>query len=153
MPGILNLNGAMLALVLSMAPLTPALAEANKPKQTPDAINNLQAPLYTPFVERYVLDELKQLRTDIASQRVELTQQILDREHSAVDRAVSYATNTVTYFFYLIAAASSILVLVGWTSVREMRERVMAQARKSAPPTKLKFTMKSSSCAATMWRH
>jgi tetratricopeptide (TPR) repeat protein len=48
----------------------------------------------------------------------------VDRELSAVDKAVTYATNTVTYFFYLIAAASSVLVLVGWSSIREIKERV-----------------------------
>ncbi len=91
-------------------------------------IDQLDKPLYTPFVERYVLDELRQLRVDLGAQRSELIQQILDREHSSVDRAVAYATDTVTYFFYLIAAATSILVLVGWTSIRDMKERVQTLA-------------------------
>lgn len=90
-----------------------------------DAMNE---PLYSPFIERYVLDELKQLRTDMAAQRHEMIQQIVDREINAVDKAVSYSTNTVTYFFYLIAGATSILVLVGWTSIREIRERVHSLA-------------------------
>jgi tetratricopeptide (TPR) repeat protein len=51
-------------------------------------------------------------------------QQIVDREHQSVDRAVAYATDTVTYFFYLIAAATSVLVLVGWSSFRDIKERV-----------------------------
>ena len=29
-----------------------------------DQISNLTAPIYSPFIERYVLDELKQLRID-----------------------------------------------------------------------------------------
>lgn len=91
-------------------------------------VNALHEPLYSPFIERYVLDELKQLRTDMAAQRHEMIQQIVDREISAVDKAVSYSTNTVTYFFYLIAGATSILVLVGWTSIREIRERVHSLA-------------------------
>lgn len=91
-------------------------------------IDQLDKPLYTPFIERYMLDELKQLRVDLGAQRSELIQQILDREHSSVDRGVAYATNTVTYFFYLIAAATSILVLVGWTSIRDMKERVQTLA-------------------------
>jgi uncharacterized protein YhaN len=32
----------------------------------------LEQPLYSPFIERYVLDELKQLRTDMAAQRNEM---------------------------------------------------------------------------------
>lgn len=100
-------------------------SEAVKPDSDMDT---LEKPLYTPFVERYVLDELKQLRTDMASQKHELMQQILDREHNSVDRGVAYATDTVTYFFYLIAGATSILVLVGWTSIREIKERVHSLA-------------------------
>lgn len=93
-----------------------------------EKIDNLKQPLYTPFVERYVLDELKQLRIDLAAQKVVLMQQILDREHSSVDRGVNYATSTITYFFYLIAGATSILVVVGWTSIREIKERVHSLA-------------------------
>nr|ABB30173.1 hypothetical protein [Methylotuvimicrobium kenyense] len=64
------------------------------------------------------------------AQRNELLQQILDREHSSVDRGVAYATNTVTYFFYLIAGASTLLVLLGWTSIRDIKERVQSLADK-----------------------
>lgn len=96
--------------------------------QSADEVDDLKEPLYTPFVERYVLDELKHLRTDMAAQKHELMQQILDREHNSVDRGVAYATDTVTYFFYLIAGATSILVLVGWTSIREIKERVHSLA-------------------------
>lgn len=89
-----------------------------------EVVDNLDEPLYNPFVERYVLDEIKQLRADQAQTKIELTKQIVDREHTSVDRAVTYATNTVTYFFYLIAAATSILVVIGWSSIREIKERV-----------------------------
>lgn len=82
----------------------------------------------SPFVELYVLEELKQLRKDMAAQRVELTQQVVDRELKSVDRGVEYATDAITYFFYLIAAASSILVLVGWSSIRDIKERVHSDA-------------------------
>ncbi|PKM11861.1 MAG: hypothetical protein CVV13_07360 [Gammaproteobacteria bacterium HGW-Gammaproteobacteria-3] len=91
-------------------------------------VENLDKPLYSPFVERYVLDELKQLRTDMAAQKTELIQQIVDRELSSADRGVIYATNTITYFFYLIAGATSILVLVGWSSIREMKDRGLSLA-------------------------
>lgn len=100
--------------------------------QTADAaaekINELEKPLYNPFVERYVLDEIKQLRIDLAAQKHELMQQVLDREHNSIDRGVTYATDTITYFFYLIAAASSVLVLIGWTSIREIKDRVHSLA-------------------------
>lgn len=88
------------------------------------AVEELEKPLYSPFIERYVLDELRSLRVDLANQRAELIQQVVDRELSSVDRGVTYATNTVTYFFYLIAAVSSILVLLGWNSLRDIKEKM-----------------------------
>ncbi len=103
-------------------------AEENVQQQARDQVDSLQKPLYNPFVERYVLDELKQIRIDMAEQRNNMIQQIVDREHRSVDRGVEYATNTVTYFFYLIAAATSVLVLVGWTSIRDIKERVQSMA-------------------------
>ena len=92
----------------------------DKPIDT--AIDTLQAPLYRPFIERYVLDELKQLRIDQSRSKQEIIQQIVDREIASVDRGVEYATSTITYFFYLIAAATSLMVLVGWSSLREIKE-------------------------------
>lgn len=94
------------------------------------AVDDLQAPLYTPFIERYLLDEVKQLRVDMASQRQEMTEKIVDRDLMVSDKAMSYSANTVTYFFYLIAAVSSVLVIVGWTSIREIRDKVHSVADK-----------------------
>ncbi len=104
---------------------SPPIAQDQSNQQQVDALTD---PLYNPFVERYVLDELKQLRTDMGAQRAEFLQKLADRELNSADRGVNYATNAITYFFYLIAAASSILVLVGWTSIREMKERVHSLA-------------------------
>lgn len=92
--------------------------------QMETTVSQLKQPLYSAFIERYVLDELKQLRTDMANQRVELLQQVVDRHVESVDKGVTYATNTITYFFYLIAGVSSLLVVVGWTSIREIKEKM-----------------------------
>ena len=43
---------------------------------------------------------------------------------------MSYATDTVTYFFYLIAGATSILVVIGWNSIRDMRNQLTSLAEK-----------------------
>jgi tetratricopeptide (TPR) repeat protein len=117
-----------LVLLAFLLVFPPVHAEVASPPDTATKIDSLNKPLYTPFIERYVLDELKQLRIDLAAQKNALLQQIVDREHSSVDRGVAYATSTVTYFFYLIAAATSILVLVGWTSIRDIKERVQSLA-------------------------
>lgn len=93
-------------------------------RQAEQTVDQAQEAIYTPFVERYILDELRSLRVDLSNQRAELIQQVVDRELSSVDRGVTYATNTVTYFFYLIAAVSSILVLLGWNSLRDIKEKM-----------------------------
>ena len=98
-----------------------AVAESKTDEQKPPFGERIAN---SPFVELYVLEELKQLRKDMAAQKNELIQQIVDREITSIDKGVTYATDTITYFFYLIAAASSMLVLVGWTSIREIKERV-----------------------------
>lgn len=116
--------------LLSQADILPERAVSDEAQATTarEAVEGLDSPLYNPFVERYVLDEIKQLRIDQAQTKNELIQQIVDREHHSVDRAVAYATDTVTYFFYLIAGATSVLVLVGWTSIREIKDRVHSMA-------------------------
>lgn len=116
-------NWAPLACGETEANAAPAaeLAPAAKAQVT---VEQLDKPLYSAFTERYILDELKQLRSDMAAQRVEFIQQITDRQIDAVDKSVSYATSTVSNFFYIIAAVSSVLVIVGWTSIREMKDKM-----------------------------
>jgi len=102
--------------------------QAAETQQAEEAIEALDAPLYSPFTERYLIDEVKNLRQMIADMRVEVTEKITDRELSVADKALMYATDTVTYFFYLIAGASTLLVLVGWNSLREIKDRASALA-------------------------
>ncbi|WP_346837473.1 tetratricopeptide repeat protein [Microbulbifer sp. SAOS-129_SWC] len=111
---------------LGAAAETPPAAadDAAQQQRMQERVDHLDKPLYTPFIERYVLDELKQLRKDMAAQRVALTEKMVDRQVSTADKAITYATDTVTYFFYLIAGISSMLVLVGWTSIRDIKEKV-----------------------------
>lgn len=112
-----------LALLLSTATVLAAPTPAPTENQVQAELNELKAPLYRPLIERYMLDEVKQLRIDMANTKNELLQQIVDREHTTVDRAVNYVTSTVNYFFYLIAGATSVLVLIGWSSIRDIKER------------------------------
>jgi tetratricopeptide (TPR) repeat protein len=128
MSGIIVFRLLTRVMLLFMALSTSSFAEIEGKEKVQNAVGSLEKPLYSPFIERYVLDELKQLRIDQAQTKQEMIQQIVDREHKSVDRAVTYATDTVTYFFYLIASATSILVLVGWTSIREIKERVHSLA-------------------------
>lgn len=104
---------------------TPATTD----QQAEQRIDTLSAPLYSPFTERYLLDEVRNLRQTIADVRTELIEKTMEREMQVADRALLYATDTVTWFFYLIAGASTLLVLVGWNSMREIREKAGAYAQ------------------------
>ncbi len=84
----------------------------------------LKEPMYNPFIERYMLDELKKLREQMHAVEVSLTKEVVDREIRTVDKVTTYATDTVTYFFYLIAGVSSVLVMLGWHSIRDIKEKV-----------------------------
>ncbi|MFQ6371803.1 TPR end-of-group domain-containing protein [Shewanella sp. YIC-542] len=81
-----------------------------------------------PLMERYVLDELKSLRQDQQSLEQRVIRQITDRELAVADKSMNYANVTVTYFFYLIAAAASLIALVGWQSLRDIRVNTQRMA-------------------------
>ena len=65
-------------------------------------------------MERYVLDELKNLRTEMQGMRAELLREVVNRQLEAIDKAISYSSNTVTYFFYFVAAVGALLTMLGW---------------------------------------
>ncbi len=90
----------------------------------------MEKPMYTPFVELYLLEETKALRQEMQNTRAELIEKVVDKELSVADKTMSYATDTVTYFFYLIAGATSILVVIGWNSIRDMRNQLTSLAEK-----------------------
>ncbi|WP_168215638.1 tetratricopeptide repeat protein [Marinobacter confluentis] len=125
-----------LALVLiAMFQPHAVLAQAQPPEDI-DAedvraqLDHLEKPMYTPFIELYLLEESKALRKEMMNTRAELIEKVVDKELSVADKTMSYATDTVTYFFYLIAGATSILVLIGWNSIRDMRNQLTTLAEK-----------------------
>lgn len=77
-----------------------------------------------PLMERYVLDELKSLRTDMQGMRTEIMREVVNRQLEAVDKAIAYSSNTVTYFFYFVAAVGALLTMLGWQSLRDLKSSV-----------------------------
>lgn len=75
-----------------------------------------------PLVERYILDELKDLRTNQQKLREDVTVKITQSQLNTTDRTVRYATDTINNIFYIIAAASSLLLLVGFKSLKELKD-------------------------------
>lgn len=129
----------LLLLVMSALVLAAGSGAVTAQEDQPDSasaedvrerVEGLDEPLYNPFVERYLLDEVKNLRSDLLNTRAELIEKVVDKELSVADKTMSYATDTVTYFFYLIAGATSILVIIGWNSIRDMRNQLTSLAEK-----------------------
>lgn len=83
-----------------------------------------------PLMERYILDELKLLRTEQQDLERRLTVQITDRELAVADKSLNYSNITVTYFFYIIAGVASLVALVGWQSLKEIKHNTKEMADK-----------------------
>jgi cytochrome c-type biogenesis protein CcmH/NrfG len=81
-----------------------------------------------PLMERYILDELKHLRMDQQDLERRLTIQITDRELTVADKSLNYASITVTYFFYIIAGVASLVALIGWQSLKELKQTTKEMA-------------------------
>lgn len=110
----------MIRLLLCCLALTftlPTFAQPAEPEEETEVRTRL-----TPFMERYMLDELKALRTEMAAFQVKVTDEIVQKELNVADKAMNYASVTVTYFFYLLAGAASVLAMVGWQSLRELKK-------------------------------
>ena len=81
-----------------------------------------------PLVERYILDELKALRQDQQDLERRMTVQITDRELDVADKSLNYANVTVTYFFYIIAGVASLVALIGWQSLKDIKHNTKEMA-------------------------
>ncbi len=109
------------ALVLVLLGLGSAHAEDAAPVS-----ESIDEPLYKPFIERYILDELKLLRQQLQAMRAEMAEKVAEARLDASDRAMRYTTDTTNNIFFIITGAASILVLLGWRSLREVQENVEA---------------------------
>ncbi|SMF10644.1 tetratricopeptide repeat protein [Pseudobacteriovorax antillogorgiicola] len=85
---------------------------------------DIDKPIFKPFIERYILDELKNIRADQQHLKAETYQLLSSTELKASDRAIRYTTDTVNNVFFIITAAASLVVLLGWRSIKDIRENV-----------------------------
>ncbi|MEC4090711.1 tetratricopeptide repeat protein [Pseudoalteromonas rubra] len=108
------------ALAANSAQPAPVLTE----QQQQQVLQQLQEPMYRPLMERYVLDELKSLRQDQQKLREDVTLQLTHKQLDAADRALTYTTDTINNVLFIITATASLLVLVGWNSLRDIKNKV-----------------------------
>ena len=97
-------------------------AQAHSPTTTEE--EQIKEPLYNPFIERYILDELKQLRQGQQAMKAEVTEQVSAAKLESSDRAIRYTADTTNNIFYIITAAASLLVLLGWKSLKDIKDNV-----------------------------
>ena len=93
-------------------------------QQQNQAVDGLAAPMYKPLMERYILDELSAVRQDQQKLREDVTKQVTHAQLDTADRAITYTTDTINNVFFIITATASILVLVGWNSLRDVKNKV-----------------------------
>ncbi|KAA1153423.1 tetratricopeptide repeat protein [Pseudoalteromonas sp. FUC4] len=93
-------------------------------QQEQQALQQLKEPMYKPLMERYILDELKAVRQDQQKLREDVTKQVTHAQLDTADRALTYTTDTINNVFFIITATASILVLVGWNSLRDVKNKV-----------------------------
>jgi tetratricopeptide (TPR) repeat protein len=81
-------------------------------------------PLYEPFIERYILDELRSLRNEQEQFKAVVSEKVAHARIDATDRSVKYTTDTVNNIFFIITAAGSLLVIIGWRSLNDIKQNV-----------------------------
>jgi len=107
---------------------------ASVQEQTQAAVNKKTNDVETasfaekPLIERYILDELKATRHDLQDLERRLTIEITDRELDVAEKSLSYAEQTVNFFFYVIAGVASLVALFGWKSLHEIRVNTTKKA-------------------------
>ena len=104
--------------------------KAAQQQKLEEKIETLDKPLYSPFTERYLLDEVRSLNLRLERQRAEVAEKMASSQLRVSDLAMSYVTDAVTYFFYLITGITTLLVIIGWTSFREIRSKAEGMANK-----------------------
>ncbi|MBQ4859187.1 tetratricopeptide repeat protein [Pseudoalteromonas carrageenovora] len=111
-------------LFISSAYAAEQVSQAPTAQQEQQALEQLKEPMYKPLMERYILDELKAVRQDQQKLREDVTKQVTHAQLDTADRALTYTTDTINNVFFIITATASILVLVGWNSLRDVKNKV-----------------------------
>lgn len=110
-------------LVLKFIMFIMLLAFSNTLCANEEDPQELKPLLQKPLIERYILDDLKDLRMENVKLRIEVEKRVTKAEVEQTDRAARYMTDTIGNVFYLIAAATSILIFAGWNSLRDIRSK------------------------------
>lgn len=132
----------LLLILISSLYLFANIKNIENEKNLKEKINTLEKPLYTPFVENYILNEIKQLREENRDLKVELHKTLAKKEIEMSSNVINYATSTINNMFYIIAAASSILVIIGWSSIKDINDKIKNMVDEKTSKTIQKYEEK-----------
>ncbi len=107
----------------------PAFSQPSDAKYQAE-LNARKKPMFIPLVERYILDELKSVRIDQQALNARIEKKLAEAKLDAADRAISYTADTTNNIFFIITAACSVLVIIGWNSLREVKSNVESTIKK-----------------------
>lgn len=82
----------------------------------------INKPMYKPFIERFILDEITKINKKQLQLEIDLTNTLTKNKLEVTDRAIKFATDTVNNIFYTIAIGTSLLLLFGWRSLKELKD-------------------------------
>ena len=74
------------------------------------------------WTDRFILTEIKELRTWLEWIKREIYTEIHNRELETVDKALSYSANTVNFFFVFITIIVMWFWVVGWRTIWDIKK-------------------------------
>ncbi|AUD79878.1 hypothetical protein CW740_11705 [Kangiella profundi] len=117
------MTSRIIAVFLLLFSVNVIAADQQPEKEQPPNTNATPAQ-YPPLIERYILDELKSIRQDQQAFRAEVENKVANARLDVSDRAIRYTTDTLNNVFIIITTAASLLVLMGWRSLRDVRSKL-----------------------------
>ncbi|BBB24219.1 conserved hypothetical protein [Isorropodon fossajaponicum endosymbiont JTNG4] len=114
----------LILVIVALNTLSPTQAENTNNKNLTLAETPITKALYKPFIERYILDDLKLLRQEQQQLRVDFVEKVANARLDVSDRALRYTADTTTNIFYIITIAATLLVLLGWRSLQDVRDNI-----------------------------
>ncbi|MBW5290401.1 MAG: TPR repeat containing protein [Candidatus Ruthia sp. Asou_11_S2] len=114
----------LILVIIALNTLSPTQAENTNNKNLTLAETPITKALYKPFIERYILDDLKLLRQEQQQLRVDFVEKVANARLDISDRALKYTADTTTNIFYIITIAATLLVLLGWRSLQDIRDNI-----------------------------
>ena len=74
------------------------------------------------ITKRYILSEMKDLRVSLETLKREVFVELQAKEIWAIDKALSYSSNAVSFFSILITILVTSMWIVGWKTISELKK-------------------------------